>query len=165
MTVEQANQPLDDHTDNQPTVNDTLKCLWENESGDALIFKTVNDGQFVFDHAASQWAKWVGHYWQEDTRDESISAGIDAVVEIYEKEALRFAWCATKAQRAGQDDEAKESEAMRKQIMDRIRVLNAVPRRRNVLTLAAAGAGLVGHEWDRLTMALACKNGIINLRR
>ena len=153
----------DDRPDNKPIINDTLKCLRENESGDALIFKTVNRGAFIYDHAASQWATWAGHHWQEDTREESISGGIDAVVDVYEKEAIRLAWCATKAQRAGQDDEAKEFETTRKKIMDRIRALNAVPRRRNVLILAAAGEGLVGHEWDRPTMTIVCKNGIINL--
>lgn len=68
-----------------------LKCLGKNQIGDAEIFKRLHRGLFLFDHAAGQWFKWVGHYWEQD-KTESVVAAMQAVCRVYETELQRVSW-------------------------------------------------------------------------
>jgi putative DNA primase/helicase len=141
-----------------------MECLHGNEKGDANLFNQLNDGLSTFDHAANQWHVWAGHHWKEDVKNEALGSGFDAMVEMYSEEAFRQAWAASETEKAGLSDKSKEHQSLQKKLLGRVRELQALQRRRNVLTLAAAGTGLVGDEWDALKMVLACPNGIIDLK-
>ena len=114
--------------------DETLDCLYRNEAGDARIFKTVNDGRFIYDHAAGLWYIWTDHYWQQDLRNEVLDEGCETVIDVYEKKAAQLSWCATNALRAGKEKVAERYEKRRKHLMARIKELNGVKRRRNMLT-------------------------------
>src|SRR5690606_13567167 len=57
-----------------------------------------------------------------------------------------------------------KSENRRKELLRRVRELETAKRKRDVLFLAAAGHGLIGNEWDKEPMLLACQNGIVDLK-
>jgi putative DNA primase/helicase len=157
--AEQTDQP----TSGNPESKFVLQCLAENEVGDARLFNKLHQDRFVYDHAAGLWNIWSDDYYREDMRGESLSIGIDAVVDAYSKEGMMAAWNATKAEKTGRPDEAKRHQGIHSALLKRIRELQAIQRRRNVLNLAAAGTGLYGDEWDRLENAVACINGVIDL--
>ena len=161
---QRAKTELSDQPTGNPESAFILKCLADNEVGDARLFNHIHGDKFVIDHSANCWNVWTENFYREDVRGEALSIGISAVVEVYSKEAMRHAWNATKAEKAGKPEEAKRYQATQSALLKRIRELQAVQRRRNVLTLAAAGTGLYGDEWDRLESALACTNGVIDLR-
>jgi putative DNA primase/helicase len=107
-----------------------------------------------------------GNAFERDNLNEATKA-IDGVVELYQKEADRQNWIIQKAEKEQKTDEAKYHTDLLKELYKRIRVLQSVFRKANVLTLAAAGRdslGIAGDEWDRLEMTLACKNGLIDLQ-
>lgn len=141
-----------------------LDYLHANEVGDARLFNSLHDGAYTFDHAAATWHKWVGHHWQEDIKAETLSAGLDSVVEKYSEESMRQAWAATVAAKNGRTDEADEHAENQKALLGRIKALQSLSRRRNVLTLAAAGTGLTGNEWDSNPWLLGVSNGVIDLK-
>lgn len=141
-----------------------LQCLADGERGDGKLFNQIHSGRFIFDHAAGVWFKYHGHCWKEDIRDEALSAGVDAVIDQYANEAQRQAWAATTAERNGRKEEAKKHKSTYDELNKRIRALQQVQRRKNVLVMAAAGTGLVGDEWDRFPYLLAVSNGVIDLK-
>ena len=144
---------------------DVFAYLNDNEVGDARLFNDKNAGTYVYDHSCSSWHIWTGHTWVEDIRNEAMGKGIESVVEAYANEAMRQAWAATTAEKAGRSDEAKQHQTRQSFLLKRIQKLHEAKRRRNVLTLAVAGTGLVGDEWDRLEMTIACRNGVVKLKR
>lgn len=79
-----------------------LKCLFQNQVGDAEIFKRLHRGLFLYDHAAGQWFKWAGHYWEPD-RTESVVAAMQAVCRVYGTDLQRVSWRANQAR--GKKDE------------------------------------------------------------
>jgi len=159
-----AQEQSSDESDPESNSAEILRCLADNEVGDARLFKSLNERKFVFDHSAALWHIWAGNFWLEDIKYNVLDAGIDVVVNEYAIESQRQAWNATKEAKAGRTDVAKHHEKLRKKLLQRITALQEVRRRRNVLVLASAGAGLVGNEWDRLSMVLACQNGVIDLK-
>jgi len=140
-----------------------LKCLEEDEDGDANLYNHLHSGRFIYDHAAGVWYEWQGHYWKEDTTGRAI-AGIDAVIDAYADEAKRQAADAVKSEREGKSDKAKKLHEVQKSLMKRIRALHGARRKRNVMYLATVGRGLRGDEWDRAPWLLPCINGVVDLK-
>jgi hypothetical protein len=79
-----------------------LKCLGQNQIGDAEIFKRLHRGRFLYDHAAGQWYRWAGHFWEQDKMESVISA-MQAVCRVYEIELQRVSWRVNQA-RGKKDD-------------------------------------------------------------
>jgi hypothetical protein len=79
-----------------------LKCLGQNQVGDAEIYKRLHRGFFLYDHAAGQWYRWAGHFWEPD-RTESVVSAMQAVCRVYEIELQRVSWRANQAR--GKKDE------------------------------------------------------------
>jgi putative DNA primase/helicase len=79
-----------------------LKCLYQNQVGDAEIFKRLHQGLFLYDHAAGTWFKWAGDAWEQD-KTESVVAAMQAVCRVYETELQRVSWRANQA-RGKKDD-------------------------------------------------------------
>jgi len=139
-----------------------LTCLQCNEDGDATLFRH-RAPDCIFDHTAQEWHLWVEHSWQLDQTG-TVFTALDRVIEMYGTEANRTAWLATKAQKAGDSDEAKRLLKLQEDLLKRIRALQARPRKQNVLFLAAQGHGVTGDQWDTDPWAFACPNGVVDLR-
>lgn len=145
--------------------DDILQALEANEDGDARLFVTLHRDRFVYDHSAARWYLWNTHYWQEDLVDE-VTRGVDTVIEIYGQEVKRQAWERLKCEKSGRTEEAENHEKSVEALYKRIRLLQTVARRMNVLTLARAGhdrLSITGLEWDRDPWLLPCLNGVIDL--
>lgn len=142
------------------------RALKNNQDGDASLFKRIHHGRLAFDHAARRWYVWRGYYWSEDLVEEALAA-IDYVVEVYEREAQRWAWIRLKASKENDKDSGKEAEAKQRRFLSRIAALQVLKRKRDILVLAAAGEhslGMAGEEWDSDPWLLGCVNGTIDLR-
>jgi putative DNA primase/helicase len=143
-----------------------LARLRDQEDGDARLFVDLHRGCFVFDHAAGTWFKWSGHFWTEDFLNE-VMAGIERVISVYGHQAKKEARLRLQAERSGDKAKAKIHAGHEDALMRRIRDLQRVNRKRNVLELAKIGLnglGLTGTEWDADPWLFGCRNGVLQLR-
>jgi len=143
-----------------------LDALGENEDGDARLYIEQNKNLFLYDVAAGRWYIWDIHFWTKDNLGEATRA-IDGVIELYAQESQRQAWQRLQSEKAGRTDEAKRHKEIEDCLLKRIRALQTVSRKENVLKLAKIGAdslAIKGDEWDRDPWRLACQNGVINLK-
>ncbi len=141
-------------------------ALNQNEDGDARLFVALNRGRLIYDHAAGCWYEWAGHHWRLDEKEKAL-AGVAEVAEAYLTEFKSQAWARAGAEKAGNTKWADAAKAMENALAKRVRELQTVARKQNVLHLARAGEnglGITGTEWDASPWALGCKNGVINLR-
>ena len=116
--------------------------------------------------AAGRWYIWAGHFWTKDNLDEAMRA-IDGVIELYAQESQRQAWQWLQSEKAGRTDEAERHQKLEKELLKRIRVLQTVSRKENILTLARTGRDSLanaGNQWDQKPWLLPCLNGVINLK-
>jgi len=147
------------------TSKEVLDALQRNEDGDAALFIELNRGCFCFDAAEGRWYVSRGHYWEKDTLDEATRA-VDGVIEAYGRESQRQAWQRLQSQKAGKTEEEKRHKEFEDTLLRRVGALQAVARKKNVLTLARTGSeslAITGEEWDSNPWLLACQNGIIDL--
>ncbi|MBM4337991.1 MAG: DNA primase [Deltaproteobacteria bacterium] len=143
-----------------------LDALGRNEDGDAWLYVELNRDHFRYDAAAGRWYTLAGHFWERDTLAEATRA-IDGVIDIYAQEANRQAWQRAAAEKAGRTEDAKRRRETEDALFKRIRALQSVARKENVLTLARTGAdslAIRGDEWDRDPWLLGCLNGVVDLR-
>jgi putative DNA primase/helicase len=120
----------------------------------------------MYDHAAGVWYKWNGHYWIEDFLNE-VMAGVEEVISVFGLEAQRQAWQRLQAEKSGNQDRAKKHERNETELYKRVRALQTLTRKKNVLELARIGKdglGTSGEEWDRDPWLLGCLNGVIELK-
>jgi putative DNA primase/helicase len=143
-----------------------LARLRDQEDGDGRLFVDLHRGRFIFDHAAGTWFKWTGHFWTEDSLNE-VMVGIEAVISVYGHQAEKEAWLRLQAERSGDKAKAKLHAGNEDGLMKRVRDLQRLNRKRNVLELAKIGKnglGISGEEWDRNAWLLGCKNGVLELK-
>ncbi len=143
-----------------------LARLRDQEDGDARLFVDLHRGRFIFDHAAGTWFKWAGHFWTEDFLNE-VMAGVERVISVYGHQAEKEAWLRLQAEKSGDKAKAKIHEGHEDALMRRVRDLQRVNRKRNVLELAKIGLnglGITGDEWDAGPWILGCRNGVLQLR-
>jgi putative DNA primase/helicase len=143
-----------------------LDALGKNEDGDARLYIEQNKDRFLYDVAAGRWYKWAGHYWQKDTLGEATRA-IDSVIELYAQESQRQAWQRLQSEKAGRTDDAKRHKEIQDSLLKRIRALQTINRKENILTLARTGRDSLankGDKWDQGPWRLACKNCVIDLK-
>ena len=62
--------------------SDIITALNNNESGDAVLFKTLFKDKTLYDHSEGIWYLWDGNYWKED-KIEEVLLSVDKVVEVY----------------------------------------------------------------------------------
>ena len=144
---------------------DILDAFGRNEDGDASLYIALYRDRYRYDHSDGAWFVFNGNAFERDMVNETTSA-VDGVVALYQRQANQENWLIQKLEREQKTDEADYHKNLLKELYKRIRVLQSVFRKANVLTLAAAGRhslGISGEEWDRQEMALACLNGIISL--
>lgn len=143
-----------------------LKALEDNEDGDARLFQTLNRGRLVYDCATDTWYTWTGTYWKEDFVNQAM-ADIQGVIEEYGREAQVQSFARVRAEKTGNREGATQHELVEKALLKRIRALQSLKRKKDVLHLAHVGAdslAISGNEWDQDPWLLACFNGVINLK-
>lgn len=166
MTTERRAATKDAASMSDEELSLIVKRVAQNEEGDALLFVDLFKDHLIFDHAEGCWHMWQGHSWQRDCCEEALVA-VQSLVQLYDQAAAALDARSRAALQAGNADESKRIEASRKAILARIRELNSVHRRRNVLTLAAAGRerlGCTGEEWDCKPWLLPVANGVVDLK-
>ena len=162
----QTSQPATTTTDHVFSDSELLQAVNADEDGDAWAFIQLHRDRLRFDHAAGSWFEWQGHYWAEDHVLENL-VGVDAVINLYGEAAKRASWQRLKASKAGDYDAEKEAEKREKVYLGRVRYLQRLHHKRNVLTLAGVGRrtlGITGGEWDMHPWLLACPNGTVDLQ-
>ncbi len=140
-----------------------LDALYRNQVGDAQLFRTLFRGKFLYDHSACRWYQWQGHFWRED-RIEAVSASVQKVSELYERELTRVSRQVNASRMSGQPD--GKSEALEKMLRGRLTALRTRSRVADILALSRQGVhGLAtsGNEWDRNPLLLPCLNGVLDL--
>lgn len=143
-----------------------LGYLRANEDGDARLYVELHRGRFTYDHAAGVWFKFSGHAWQEDRLNEAAER-VSAVIDVYGLEVQRQAWLRLQAEKAGNQAKAKTHERNETELLKRVRLLQTLKRKKDVLELARIGAdglGITGEEWDRDGWLLGCRNGVLQLK-
>jgi|GEM_PF-5560011 len=136
------------------------------QEGDARLFVEQFLGQMVFDHAAGKWYIWNEHYWIED-RENSALTKLQAVVDFYRKICEEVSMVRIDSISKSDKAQADEAEKALKILIQKIRKLQKVAWREDVLILAAAGKdrlGITGEEWDRNPWLLGFKNGVMDLQ-
>jgi putative DNA primase/helicase len=143
-----------------------VQALDRNTDGDASLFVDLHRDRFVYDCSAGRWYTWAGHHWSDDLTGESVQA-VTNVVEVYETEVKRQVLLRMNAAK----DMDREAEAVHRNLenslVKRIRLLQTLPRKQDVLVLARSGRGtlgIAGNEWDRDPWALVVSNGVIDLK-
>ncbi|MEW6187695.1 MAG: phage/plasmid primase, P4 family [Thermodesulfobacteriota bacterium] len=143
-----------------------LDCLRSNEDGDARLFIELHRGRFLFDLSAGVWYKWAGHHWPKDFLNEAM-AGIKEVISVYGQAAQREVWLRLQADKSGNKTRAKTHKENEDNLLKRVRALQSLNRKKNVLELAKIGTdglGITGKEWDRDPWLLGCLNGVLELK-
>jgi len=133
-----------------------------NETGDAWVYRQLNEGKFVFVANEKHWLAWAGSHWAIDHTGRAL-AGINAVIEKYDR--LQTHLFAEK--RGAADDETAAQIAKRIKIgKRRIFELHSIRRRERVLQMAATAAdpmAIVGDEIDQQPHLFPVANGVLNL--
>lgn len=145
---------------------DTVKqALDLGQEGDARLFVAMYQGRFCFDKSAGRWFTFGPHSWREDILDEAMSA-VSAVADSFYHVAKQAGVRRDQAERQGDKDGAAKAQKLQNDLYKRAYALRGNQYRRDVLTLAAAGAdslAVSGQEWDRNPWLLGCSNGVLNL--
>lgn len=149
-----------------PMTNFLLDCAESGQIGDARVLIYLFRDRFRHDHASGRWYQWQGHYWVEDVIF-NIVAEVDKVIEIYEKEAKKWAWIKIKEKKSRNEEVAAEAQRNEDVYLKKISKLQNKTYRLNVIYLSAVGTnslGISGDEWDQHPYLIACPNGIFDLR-
>lgn len=146
--------------------DEIMKYLGRNQDGDAKLLARLLKNRFIFDHAAGRWYIFNGNFWQEDLTGEALQS-VGEAVEIYESEYQRQAWLRLKAIKENNKHEEDTCKDNMTCLINRIKSLQSLKWKRDVLVLACSGKetlGITGMEWDKLKMEVVCTNGIVNLK-
>ncbi|MBF0232882.1 MAG: DNA primase, partial [Desulfamplus sp.] len=144
-----------------------IRCLKQNELGDANLFKKLYRDRFVFNKAADSWMIWNGHHWEFDKMGYSLIA-VDGVAQQYEQEAIRMSGeIREMAAVEGNEGVTKKMQTTRKDLTQRTTALRSTARRYNCLGFAHTSIdpmAIVGDEIDQRPWMLPCANGVVNLQ-
>ena len=154
-------QPPADPAGNQSPIDRSfvLKCLNEDEAGDAQLLAELYRGQLCFDYAAGMWYQFAGHAWVP-------CDGLPRKV-VWSKVAAIYMELAAHVQAESTTDESprtSDSSKTADRLITRAKHLRSLRRTSNVLTLAQELLGIKGAEWDADPWILAVTNGVLDLR-
>jgi len=142
-----------------------LNFAKDGEVGDARLFVRLFKDKRCYDHAAAKWYRFNGHYWQPDELNHVLQ-DLDALIDLYSKQASRQGWEKVKATRDGNETAAKQAAAIEGIFLKKISLLQKRSHRKDVIEFSAAGdgsLGITGREWDSNPYLIACPNGVIDL--
>lgn len=135
--------------DDPVTLAFVKECFFAGDSYEGTLFAELNRNRLRLNKNSGQWLRWAGHYWEIDLFDKRY-ADIELVIGKY------FALIA----------EANDEDLKRK-ISKRIKKLRSKNGAEDLLTWAGRGEkglGVRGEEFDCNPWAVACKNGVIELK-
>lgn len=138
-----------------------LRCLKEDEAGDAQLFVKLFGGQYIFDRAAGAWYEFKNHAWHWLSGPPRRAAW----------GRLAAAYLATSAELQAEIEHANEDDQKRlatqiESLISRSKKLKRLKRCNDVLTLAGDEGmlGITGKEWDTDPWLLGVANGVLDLR-
>lgn len=144
-----------------------LKALQQGEDGDAyLLIKLLKD-RYVFDHTACEWYYWNEHFWRLDKINHIVTL-IKEVINLYGEQKIFESFALKKATKNGDESDISKHEYFIKLLNERIKSLRTLKRKKTILQLAASGLGslgVTGEDWDKNPMLLACRNGVVDLKK
>jgi len=142
----------------------TTDCLYANELGDGMLYAELHRGKYVFEKNSESWYRWTGHYWELDVMREAVSA-VENVAQAYLDVAHELV---DKIARAKSDSDRDALKERQDDIYKRVSRLRGDRGRRKTLEFAHSNpfnALDVSSEcFDLDPFALACQNGVIDLR-
>ena len=136
-----------------------LDCLEDNEIGDGRLFCKLTEDYILRDHGQGSHAIWVKHHWDEDITNLTTLV-FGRVTDAYK---TVHAESSREVKRAD-GKQKKRLDARIKKLYARIQKTQTARGINSGLTLAAAGRGLKGDEWDQKPWLLPCENGVVNLK-
>lgn len=150
----------------KPPVNEPIsdkfmeRCIWEDQDGDADLFRRIHEGRVVFDERENCWYVWTGHFW-ERFRNERILIKIRDLVKEYTRMQFRVA---KDIKQTSDDDDIKSLKRREMMFKNRANALRKITRKRSIISLAKIlPEMLFDNDWDHRPMKLACLNGVLNL--
>ena len=145
--------------------DEIIKCLQENEVGDAKIAIARLKRLFRFDRQRRLWFRFNGNYYQKDTLGDYFKEANQALTSEYQKESNRQNRICT--HRDSTKTEVQKAERLRDALNKRIKSLNTRRRMESVIALASTGTetlAITGDEWNADKWALMTQNKFINLK-
>lgn len=140
-----------------------LRCLGQNEYGDARLFAHLYAQRVVFDHGTRAWYLWSGHAFRQDRSGVikrlvggQLAAEYLAVASSLAREA--------EAVKDADSDKARGLKRDEKALVVRALAVRGANRLRNILYQAESFLGITGDEWDRNPDLLGVVNGVVDLR-
>jgi putative DNA primase/helicase len=161
-----AGPETDNEADALFTSKEIIEQLNRNADGDTFIYIELHRNLLAYDCAAGRWYKWGGNFWVEDLTGEALQA-VNAVVDVYAQESKRQAWSRTKAAKELNSEAEKSHDDNEKAIIKRIKLLQSLQRKQEIVILSRSGAGtlaIIGDEWDKHPWLFAAANGILDLK-
>ena len=126
----------------------TMRCINENERGDARLFLNIFKDRYVFDNSEGsrgEFYRWNGNQWIVD-RENYRLLDIEEVALLYERAA-----------------DLCENKCEKSLLLGRTKALRAARRCHSVFQFVAAEVPFKG-MWDYCPHLLPCQNGIVELR-
>ena len=141
-----------------------LRCIAQQEYGDAQLLAHLYRDRLVFDHSIKEWYYWGGHYWLPDNiaMTRRLIAG-----ELAAQYLILAAELGKEVEQAKQDSDTEKAEELGNQVeglKKRATSLRNLRRIQRILEFGESFLGIVGNEWDRQPDLLACPNGVIDLK-
>lgn len=138
------------------------ECIWNNERGDGTLYAELLRDRVVYNNNSGEWFIWEGHSWARD-RKQFAMAMTSVVEEFYKKEIKEI------------EDDLQKCSPQNAEYLDNLlkaarssknRMLKMIGRK-NCLAAAVSihnPLSITGDELDLDPWALACKNGVIDLK-
>ena len=138
-----------------------LKCLKEEEAGDAQLFTHLYEGRYLFDRAASAWYAFADHIWQRQPGPPRPAVW-GRIASAY----LALAASLQSDLEAASEDDQKKLNSQIALLIGRAKSLRRLTRCNAVLTLAGdmGMLGFAGDAWDADPWVIAVSNGVLDLR-
>ena len=159
------------------SIQDIISAAYDDQKGCADLFIQLNKGLFCYDHAADLWYRFEGHHWMSEDIGEPVKA-VDHVQILFQQAAAEIGGevIITAELKKNTPDEVEQEklnsrvkslQVTEKNLKALIKKLSALHFRKQVVEFSAQGSGTLGingAQWDGQPWALACKNGIVDLK-
>lgn len=148
------------------TATKIKQCLESNYLGDGTLFAALHRGKYCYIKNIDKWIVWRGHYWQPDIMEERYQ-GVEAVAEIYLKEAYNLKEEIAAAMSGEDKDKAKRLKDLRDKYYKRVERLRSDAGVNGCLNFSHRiedPIAIRGDELDTNPWLIACTNGVLDLR-
>ncbi|MFW5735282.1 MAG: DNA primase family protein [Oceanidesulfovibrio sp.] len=145
--------------------DDIRAAIYREEVGLAELLIKLLSGRYCLDHAAGQWHRWAGHYWEPDHLREHRKA-VDELADRLEEEAKTVSAGGAKYKKQGKTEKAEDEEKYAGLLREKAKALRRARTRNVVVEMAADGEGslgVTGEQWDCEPKLLPVENGVIEL--